>query len=77
MINSEYILFGGVLALILIDLLRLHLKINDRKIIHFITLAILIAAFIAEIIFGDMNITFFSATQYSQFVNGFILFLAV
>ncbi len=77
MINSEYILFAGVLALILIDLLRLRLKINDKKIIHFLTLAVLIAAFIAEIVFGDMNISFFSSTQYSQFVNGFILFLAV
>ncbi len=77
MINAEYILFGGVLALILIDLLRLRLKINNKNIIHFLTLAILIAAFIAEIIFGNMNVSFFSSTQYSQFVNGFILFLAV
>ncbi len=77
MINAEYVLFGGLLAIIAIDFFRTRLNISDRRIIHYLTLGVLIAALVSEILFGNMNIAFFASSQYSSFINGFILFLSV
>ncbi|MCL5009431.1 MAG: hypothetical protein M1433_00385 [Candidatus Parvarchaeota archaeon] len=75
-INAEYVLFAGALLIILADFLRITLHIHDRKIIHYLTLTVLIVSFAAEVLLGNMNIAFFSSTQYSGFVNGFVLFIA-
>ena len=76
MINAEYVLFAGVLGLIVVDLLRRRLSVS-KEIIHWITLFILIAAFVSEILFGNLNVDFFASVQYTQFINGFILFLSL
>ncbi len=76
-INSEYVMIGGVLLIILADLLRVMLRVDSRRIIHYITLLVLIIAFITEVMFGNMDVSFFSSMQYSGFINGFILFLSI
>ncbi|MCL4399516.1 hypothetical protein M1293_03385 [Candidatus Parvarchaeota archaeon] len=77
MINAEYVLFAGVLGVILLDLLRIGLKRQTNNIIHYVTFGILILSFITELVFGNMNVEFFSSVQYSYFVNGFVLFISV
>ncbi len=77
MINSEYVLLAGILFLIVLDLARNRFRSNNKGITHYATLAVLVLAFIVEIVSGNMNVPFFSSTQYSQFINGFILFIAV
>ncbi len=76
-LNSEYVLIAGVLLLIVLDIFRNRLNSERKDIIQYATLAILVLAFAVEIMFGDFDIPFFSTMQYSQFVNGFILFLAI
>ncbi len=76
-INAQYVMIGGVLIAVLADFLRILLKVDSRRAIHYLTLSILVAAFVAELLFGNMDVTFFSSMQYSSFINGFILFLAI
>ncbi|MCL4400595.1 MAG: NADH-quinone oxidoreductase subunit N [Candidatus Parvarchaeota archaeon] len=77
MINSEYVLFAGALVLILIDFLRKTLGVESKKSLHYATLILLFLAFIVELFYGDMNLPFFSSTQYTGFINSFILFIAL
>lgn len=76
MINSEYVLFVGVLVLVLVDLLRRRFT-ESRAIVQYSTLAVLILAFLIEILFGDLNVPFFASNQYSAFINSFVLFIAI
>ncbi len=74
MINTQlFLLFSG-LILILFSFLRLYYKFR-MKLIHIITLIFLVSSFLINILYGNINNQFFASSSYSQFVNGFILFL--
>ncbi len=77
MINAEYVLFAGIGLTILADLFRKELRIDRGRLIHAMTLSILVIAFGAGLIYGNMNVQFYNETQYSQFINSFVLFLSI
>ncbi len=76
-LNTQYVLATGILFFIIVDLLRSRFSTNNKKIMHILSISILVVSLITEFIFGNLNTTFFSMTQFSYFINGFILFLAV
>lgn len=75
-LNPQYILFSGILLLILVDFLRRSLNSNKKVFLHYITAVFLGLALVFDVIYGNMNINLFSEVQYSQFVTGFMLFLS-
>ncbi len=75
-LNPQYILFSGILLLILVDFLRRSLNSNKKVFLHYITAVVLGLALVFDVIYGNMNINLFSEVQYSQFVTGFMLFLS-
>ena len=75
-LNPQYILFAGILLLILVDFLRHGLNSNKKAILHYLTAVFLGLALVFDVIYGNMDISLFSEVQYSQFVTGFMLFLS-
>ncbi len=76
MMNAEIAIVVGILGLILFDLLRSYVKSIDEKWVHYLTIVIFAAAFLSEIFFGNIDVKFFSETQYSYFVASFVIFLS-
>ena len=76
-INAQYVLGGGALLFVMIDLIRSRLTTGNKKAMHVFTLLFLSVSFVVELIFGNLDTAFFSMTQFSYFINGFILFLAI
>jgi proton-translocating NADH-quinone oxidoreductase chain N len=75
--NAQYVLFVGILLIILIDFIRQSLNAKRKVFMHYITAAILTMSLISTILYGNMNIHLFSETQYSQFITGFMLFISL
>ena len=75
MINAQLVLIVGLLGLVLLDLLRRYRNFS-QSVIHYAALAVLLVSLISEILFGNLNASFFSEVQYSYFINGFILFIS-
>ncbi len=75
-LNPQYLLFAGILAIILIDFLRHRAKSDKKTFLHYITAVILGLALVFDVLYGNMNISLFSEVSYSQFVTGFMLFIS-
>ena len=76
MMNVQYMLIIGALLVPLVDLLRRLLKVKSTKFIHYLTVIILVLAFVFELLFGNLQSSLFNSTSYSYFINGFILLLS-
>ncbi len=76
-LNPQYVLFGGILLVILLDFLRYSIGGKGKYIIHYISAGILALALVFDVLYGNMNINMFSEVQYSQFVTGFMLFISL
>ncbi|MCL4398697.1 MAG: hypothetical protein M1322_00480 [Candidatus Parvarchaeota archaeon] len=75
-LNPQYVLFAGILLLILVDFLRHSMKINKKTFMHYITAAVLGLAIVFDALYGNMDIHLFSEVPYSQFAVGFMLFIS-
>ena len=75
-LNPQYVLFAGILLIIIADFLRYSVKSNKKDFMHYMTAFILGSAFVFDAIYGNMNISLFSEASYSQFVTGFMLFIS-
>jgi proton-translocating NADH-quinone oxidoreductase chain N len=74
--NPQYILFAGILAVILLDFLRHSAKSNKKTFLHYLTAITLGLALVFDVLYGNMDISLFSEVSYSQFVTGFMLFIS-
>ncbi len=76
-LNPEYVIFAGILLVIILDFIRHSLGSSKKYFIHYITVFILGLALVSVVLYGNMNISMFSETQYSQFITGFMLFISL
>jgi NADH-quinone oxidoreductase subunit N len=74
--NPQYALVFGALLLIVLDAIRLNRNSSITRTLHYFVLGVLVLALVLEIAFGNLYVSYFQSTQYSYFVNGFILFIA-
>lgn len=76
-LNPQYVIFAGIILITILDFLRHSLNSKRKGFIHYLTAVFLGIALASDVLYGNMDIAFFSEVQYSQFITGFMIFISL